>query len=300
MPQENTTALYGDEATEDIYTNRYEKKRHGSKQLHIAAYSSNEFGSLCHHHSEFELIFVSEGEIHILINNDFISLHAGEAVFIDKECIHHLDYDIRMRSLENRYYTILFSSDFLGNDACCDFLERFSFNTHISLSDKSQKFVTDIYDLLQSRQNGFEFLVKSHLAAIIYELIADKKYSERSGCDISGAPVTVSRIIDYINNNYSRKISIEDLANHVSYSANYISRLFRRYCKMSIVDYINRVRLNNVCHELVNTQNKIIDIAATSGFSNIGYFNRVFLRSFGCTPFSYRKQHSHIAPTGNT
>lgn len=282
--------FYCDEPDEDIHRVRYEKKRHWGNGLHIAAYSSNEFGSLCHYHVEFELVLITEGEIHLLVNNEFLKLKAGEAAFVDKNLVHHLDYDVRMRTLENRYYSVVFGDDFLGENVSAEFLRQYTFNARLRISEAAAEAIKDIYRALRERPAEFSFLAQGRLAAVLCELIATGQYAERKHSEMTDSVNAIAVLISYIQENYQKKLTIEELADLVNYSVNYVSRLFKKHCGVNTVEYINRVRLSCVCHELVNTDKKISEIAADSGFSNVSYLNRTFLKLFGCTPHEYRKK----------
>ena len=67
-------------------------------------------------------------------------------------------------------------------------------------------------------------------------------------------------------------------------------RMFRRELGVSVVDYVNSVKLRHACDQLANTSMSIVDIAVECGFNSSQYFSRIFKTFSGCTPQQYRKR----------
>lgn len=93
---------------------------------------------------------------------------------------------------------------------------------------------------------------------------------------------------NYISNNCSRDISLEDAASYVGFSKYYFSRLFREYTGVSFVDYVAEQRLHYAEVLLGNPQLNITDAALQAGFGSISTFNRIFKQKKGCTPSEFR------------
>lgn len=97
-------------------------------------------------------------------------------------------------------------------------------------------------------------------------------------------------VINYINANYTKPISLKTIANALQISENHISRVFNKSVGVSIPDYINNVRIEKAKDLLGNTNGKIYEIAEQVGFSSVAYFSTVFKKSQNCTPFEYKNQ----------
>ncbi len=96
--------------------------------------------------------------------------------------------------------------------------------------------------------------------------------------------------IAFINENYSHDISREGLAEAVGISPDHMSRMFLSYTGKKINHYINGLRINEAAKKLKETDTKIIDIAFSVGFESLATFNRVFVKTFGKNPSTYRKK----------
>ena len=76
----------------------------------------------------------------------------------------------------------------------------------------------------------------------------------------------------------------------------HFSRTCRRYYGLTPSSLLNRTRVRQAQAQLVNTDAKVIDVAYGCGFTNLGYFNRQFLRFSGCTPRAWRRRHAAAVP----
>jgi len=104
----------------------------------------------------------------------------------------------------------------------------------------------------------------------------------------------VHRCIQFLQKHYSEKITLEDVARSVYMSPTYLSRVFKRETGTSLVDFLNRIRIEKSKEMLTNNDVRLIDVALQCGFESQSYFNRVFKQSTGMTPQQYRKNIEYI------
>lgn len=99
----------------------------------------------------------------------------------------------------------------------------------------------------------------------------------------------IYRTIQYLQSNYSRKLTLDEVADHVHISPTYLSRVFKRETGASMVDFLNRIRIEKSKELLMDDKLRLIEVALQSGFESQSYFNRMFRQSSGMTPQQYRK-----------
>jgi AraC family transcriptional regulator len=100
-----------------------------------------------------------------------------------------------------------------------------------------------------------------------------------------------NRVFDYIERHLDEKLSIERLSELACFSAFHFQRQFSAYVGMSVVRYIQLLRLRRASYQLVfSEQRRIIDIGYEAGFENPESFTRAFKRCFGQTPSQFRNQ----------
>lgn len=99
----------------------------------------------------------------------------------------------------------------------------------------------------------------------------------------------ISRSIEYIEDNLTNDITIEEIANHLYISSFYFQKGFSMLCGYSISEYIRSRKLSLAGYELLHTNNKIIDIALKYGYDSPDSFTKAFTRFHGSTPTEVRK-----------
>lgn len=114
--------------------------------------------------------------------------------------------------------------------------------------------------------------------------------SERYLPDPSGfMSAGVNKALAYIDRHLTEPFTETDLANLTGQSQSAFSRLFRRHTGMSLVLYVNRLRVNYACHLLMsNPDMPITEVCYASGFNNISNFNRQFLSQKKMSPSQFR------------
>lgn len=99
----------------------------------------------------------------------------------------------------------------------------------------------------------------------------------------------VLKILDYIDNNLYKKISMDELSKVFFFNKDYIMRTFKRELGMTIIDYINKKRIFNSLGALKNTDDMMLKIALKHGYVSQEYFSEIFSKYMGVSPLTYRK-----------
>jgi AraC-like DNA-binding protein len=100
---------------------------------------------------------------------------------------------------------------------------------------------------------------------------------------------TLNAVIGYLDDNFSRPVHREELAEVAAMSPSSLSRLLRRQLGTTLTAYLRSLRLAAASRALAGTDRAIADIAHDSGFSNLANFNRQFKRTRHMTPRDYRR-----------
>lgn len=108
----------------------------------------------------------------------------------------------------------------------------------------------------------------------------------------------ICKILNYIDNNINKKITIEELSLRFYYNRYYIMKLFKKEIGLSLFDYINHLRIYNSIN-LINTSDKLmIRIAIDNGFYSLEYFSEIFKKIIGVSPSIYKKfYHARYTPS---
>ena len=106
--------------------------------------------------------------------------------------------------------------------------------------------------------------------------------------------ISVRKSISYIEENYALNITLQDVADHVSISKNYLSMLFKQETGINFVSYLNRYRIEKAKQLLTTTNMKIYEIADSVGFYSPYYFSKVFKEITKMQCKEYRDKYSVI------
>lgn len=102
----------------------------------------------------------------------------------------------------------------------------------------------------------------------------------------------VSQVTQYIEKNYTEKLSLETLAEACHGSPYHLQRTYKKIMGMSPIEYIQHIRINHAKEYLIQTKRTVADIATDVGMSNTTYFITLFKQKTGQTPVQYRQSYS--------
>jgi two-component system response regulator YesN len=100
----------------------------------------------------------------------------------------------------------------------------------------------------------------------------------------------VTRVMQYIEMNYSSTCTLQAVAAHVHMTPNYLSHLFKKETGQGFSQYVSKRRIDKAKLLLHSTRQSMADIAELTGFDNSSYFTTVFKQMTGVSPREYRKQ----------
>ena len=103
-------------------------------------------------------------------------------------------------------------------------------------------------------------------------------------------PSKIRTILDYINNNVTKNISLASVCENFKLSKQYVCRLFKEHLNSSVNDVILSHKMANACEYLDFSTLTITELAEKLGFDNIYYFSRKFKEFYGISPSEYRKR----------
>lgn len=94
----------------------------------------------------------------------------------------------------------------------------------------------------------------------------------------------IKKAIGYIASNFSKNITLKDVADYVHLNPSYFSSIFKQSTGSSFKEHLNMVRVEEGKRLLANTDYSIVDIAIATGFEDQSYFSKVFKKYTGLTP----------------
>jgi AraC family transcriptional regulator, melibiose operon regulatory protein len=108
-------------------------------------------------------------------------------------------------------------------------------------------------------------------------------------CDSNSAD-RIRQMLSFIAQNYTDQITVELIGKSAGLHPNYAMNLFRKAVGTTLVHYITRLRVSRARQLLATSDDKVVDVALSSGFNSLSRFNDVFKRTCGSSPREYRER----------
>ena len=99
----------------------------------------------------------------------------------------------------------------------------------------------------------------------------------------------IGKAKEYINQKFSKEISLEEVAKYVDISSYYFSKLFKEEEGMNFIDYVTELRIGKAKQMLTEGNVSIKEVCIEAGYTDPNYFSRIFKKVVGCTPTEYRE-----------
>lgn len=249
-------------------------------------------GLICgpHYHDEIELLAITDGAIEIVIDEKKHSAQVGDVVFVSSR-IPHATYKIEKTC---RYTLVQYRQEYYLSDEnnAGKYFSRFVQNSVTPFAIMKDPFlfglIARVLDEYRQRKPAWDFAIKGALFSITAELCRQGAISSGEGT----TTVDIEKIrpaLTFIEENYHRDITLEDVSAVQNLNPSYFCRIFKRASGQSFVDYLNFVRVCKSEKLLATGNDSIISVSYNVGFSSVSYFNRVFKKYKNCTPTAYRK-----------
>jgi len=101
----------------------------------------------------------------------------------------------------------------------------------------------------------------------------------------------MAKIHDFVEDNYSRKIYLKELANIVNMSEQSFSRFFTKMMGRPFFTFLNEYRINIAARMLLDTDNSVSEIGFACGYESLPFFFKKFKKINGLSPIKYRRKH---------
>ena len=247
--------------------------------------------SLCfqmHWHDRMELLRVVSGELELHLGNEQMTVLPGQVAIIAPRTMHcgfsgtsGVLYHTIMFDVEKFCNATLASDNYLV--PVCKYEAGF---VPVATHPRVTEAVDRLLDAISAEEN------KNPLFAIgaVYEIIgALHQYCAGETRLIHRIDDSFKSILEYINSHYTERISARDISRMFGYNETYFCRRFKAVTGITVMKYIQILRMELAQKLLKNSKEEIGNIAWECGFSDISYFSNCFKKQFGVTPTEFRE-----------
>jgi YesN/AraC family two-component response regulator len=128
----------------------------------------------------------------------------------------------------------------------------------------------------------------------VLDAVAGLVDSQTDILDTHACSGVIRQVIRYINSAFAMcDLGLDTAAKEFGYSPTYLSRLFKSETGVSLIDYVNMVRIHNAKKLLDAPGRKAYEVAKTVGYNNYNYFSKNFKKITGYTISEYRDSAAH-------
>ncbi len=268
-----------------------------------------------HWHREYELNYIRSGSCLYTIGDTKIPLSTGSAILISGGHLHSCTSDDNATII-----SIMFSPDYIFGEPAESDNSMISLKYKAPLSSDNFKYLiyenndrdTEIINKTIStsleKKYGYELITKGLLCELwINALLKTKdivhdKNDQNSYIDEQRTKFACN----YISNNYTKNLTLEEIADSIPVSKSECCRCFKRVTGMTPFEYLNLERVTRAAYLLQHPDifnGNIQDLAKECGFNDASYFNKIFRKITNETPSffkdSIRKNHRDaLSPFG--
>ena len=103
----------------------------------------------------------------------------------------------------------------------------------------------------------------------------------------------IQQIDHYIEQNYKKKLSLDDIAEDLHINSSYLSRVYKLKKGKNLFDTILNLRIEAAKDYLINTDKRTYEISELVGVEDASYFSKMFKKITGLSPKEYRRQEGN-------
>ncbi len=253
--------------------------------------------TICHMHNDFtELTIILSGKCRYVVDGKTYEAEAGD-ILICNPGVSHQGFLSGTEETSVQFFTGF--SDYQLRNLPPNTIQLREGSHLLRMSTESrrevQKHCFEMVAENEACQLGKYFMLKAHLMQIVLLMI--REITEYQGNRQSGynfenynKSYAVKRIINYLNENYESKISLDQIAHNMYLSPVYISKIFKEETGESPINYLIKIRLEKAKEILEGSKGgSIKDIANEVGYDDAYHFSKLFKKYYGVSPLNYKK-----------
>ncbi|RGH40230.1 MULTISPECIES: GH39 family glycosyl hydrolase [Clostridia] len=242
-----------------------------------------------HFHQNLEIVYVLEGSVEVQIEPETYNLKKGDFLLINANKRHSWRATEEKILLASFQINFTMLAEYMGTNQLL-----FWCNTTVDKNESYEQ-LKQVLDQMLNRSYDKEKEGAIYLNSIYYEAIYllvayfmikadDVRMKENFTPDNS----RIFEIQNYVQANYQKQLSLNDLAQKLYLSNAYLSKYIKKHFGLSFLEYVNNIRLFHAVDELVYSEKKITRIALDNGFPTTAAFNKAFKEIYNMTPSAYR------------
>ena len=249
-----------------------------------------------HRHSQWELLIFEQGVTDNIVNETKYTATEGDVFLLGPQHLH----EIRFVTTPHLHRDIYFSSETVQkicNNYSADLYGKLNGDSrllHIRLDASMRESIDllcrnlDTLCLVYSADTSTDFQPVEGLSQSILNMVVGIYFSQHVIKKIDAPPV----LLDILKNLQSPAFftqKVSDIIAQTNYSHSQFLNIFKQYTGVSIVQYLNRLRIDYAAELLRHTDDTVLSVCEECGYDSLSFFIKSFKSQYGQTPLQYRK-----------
>jgi len=240
-----------------------------------------------HSHNFCEILFITSGKGSIILDDKEYNVQSGDLIIYNSGCVHSEKsefsdpLEMNFFGFKNVQLSGLKPNCLTENNEDC----IFSTNLY---SDTLGKYINDLIIETEKQQTFYNDIAKAMLEIILLFILRILSYGHENYIKLNDSYIQAKKFID---DNYTKNISLDDVCKTLYISKYYLSHLFKEINGMPVIKYIIKKRMEKAKNILITTDKTVNEISVLVGYIDTAYFIRVFKNSEKMTPSQYRKSN---------
>lgn len=249
-----------------------------------------------HWHEELEIAYVLHGHYFHYIDGECIEAVPGRLIVTNCESVHRIDVNGENSDPEVTYTIVLIvHRRFLE--------ENFPQYKNFWFTNENKHARPEIRDIMlrfSEYRKRTEHAPNEHLymrgllLQLLYYLYLEGAVDRSNNMSLKRQEQVqnVKEILQYVENHYREPIMQADVAKNFYFTPQYFARYFKQYTGVTFIEHLTNYRVNQARLDLLNTDDRISDIARNNGFYDDRCFINAFKKIYHITPLQYKKAQS--------
>ncbi|MDR0918142.1 MAG: AraC family transcriptional regulator [Oscillospiraceae bacterium] len=264
-----------------MYKHELVKNSYGLDMLVNIEYGNEGISCAKHWHEHLEIIYILKDNMQVAIGDNPEIINRGDFVIINPMEIHSTE------TFKGKGFMLLqIPFDFLLKYIPDISKIRIDCDCKNPNSKKVKDILAELAETYETKKDGYLLNFYALLFKLLYTLLTE--YSVKmSGSEYGKSEKYMERltqILNYINMNYAKDCTMQQVAKEMNLNSSYFSRFFKKYMGMTFMEYLQEIRIEHVFQDMLKTDYNITDICQRNGFANYRIFSIKFKDRFGCTP----------------
>lgn len=246
--------------------------------------TKNKLSDTANWHHNLEIQLCCEGSGFVILDGIRTEIGVGDIVAVNCNTIHFTGTDDYIK-----YHCIIIDTDFCISSGidCSDIQFENVF--------KNPVIMNSIIQTVETYQNPDDVCYKAKLKYLILKILIEIRTYHTKSISVSKYDIKyfkeVKDTIVYIQNNFNKKITLEELSRKMYIDKYSLSKKFKEFTGITVVTYINNYRSKQALL-MIQKGEQIGDAARICGFNNISFFTKTFKKYSGNLPSFYKKKGS--------